>query len=233
MSQELVKKGDIQVEGDPRSQLELDMIKEREQMKAVRQQAIQLIIDHPDRFNVIIIRDDNMRELQVETQFTVDFEEGPEQLKLFLGMTSWKDGRLENGVNIRPIGKHYFVDGAISYRLDIVQVIQTEEELQRLRKIATSPATTDAEEQVREAMRGMIARMFEIGDDGQASNIYDNRSETTIKAGDALKILQNARDLERPRNMLGYTGLSLKEFQKYLKKQAEENGPQKTPKLLG
>ncbi|MBN1169022.1 hypothetical protein JXA63_03980 [Candidatus Woesebacteria bacterium] len=199
------------------SEFERKLRERKKCMQAVRNAALELTNAHPDQFSVIPITNEHMQQILAETEFDVEFEDRPETLRLTLDVTAWDSGDLENCINIRPAEGKWMDDDAVSYRLDISQGRDVIDEYERLKaKISIAPEST-SDEWFQETMRGVIAGMYDIGDNGMVSEMTDNYAETTIKTDTAKQILINAKNLRRPIDGYGRVrGVTFTQFREYI-----------------
>lgn len=232
MSNELPSGGKSgQIDRTNYSQWEENLRKKGQQMKEVRDAAIALATKHPDKFSVLPNKNEWLTSITAVTEGEIRLKEGKERVTISLSVTSWNNGRLENCVNIRPVGKDKWDNGAISYRLDVVQGDDTEDLHKRMSEVQDSDA--DVNEGFRQVLSGMRDSMFEVSGDGELASLSDNYAETTIKTEGALWVIKNAKRLQRPKEWGYVRGISLREFQDYLKQQDSRGESADTPKLLG
>lgn len=207
MSNEIMETGDGKKKvPDNVNQWERNLKKHGEQMRAVRSAAMKLVEKHPDEFTVTPMVNDVLSDISARTEFEVTLDDETIKFNLSVGVKAWHDGRFENSVNIREVGKQH-LDG-LSYRLDVVQGHDADEEHKRLSEFDTP--SSEAEREMQQVLRGMVDNMFERDSNGSLSSLSDNYAETTIKTEGALILLKNAKKLKRPQEY-GYTsGISLK-----------------------
>lgn len=194
------------------------------QLRAVRDEAINLANNNPDKFSVRPRGNNSFVGISAETELDATVGDEQTRLRLSIGVEAWKGGSMENSVNISSTdGKTWADDGAVSYRLDASQGSQVEEEHQRLKDLEVS----EKKGGFFGVLKAMRKSSYEKGKDGVLTDISDNYAETTIETGDALDILKNAKNLQKPAN----GGVSLTDFQKMMQEQEEKRN--NTPKLPG
>ncbi len=181
-------------------------------MRAVRVVAMDLTEKYPDNFLVIPTKNDLLSTITACTIFEVTLNGETIKFHLSVAVTSWQNGRFENRLMIREEGKNR--DG-LSYRLDVDQGKEIDEEYLRVSKL--EPLSFDVESEWQQAIKTMFYDKFEMGKDGILSSLSDNYLETTIETEMALLLLKKAGKLKRPQKN-GTRGVSLKEFREMLSK---------------